>query len=94
MDNPVIDAAERSRFEMKVGDLVCIADYRLRGEHILITHVETPSELQGQGHAGRLMDGVMQIAKETARKVTPLCSYAAAYVQRHPEHAALIARQP
>jgi predicted GNAT family acetyltransferase len=91
MDEAVIDAPARSRFEMQVGDLVCFADYRLRGDHILVTHVETPAELRGAGHASRLMDGVMRIARETGRKVTPLCSYAAAYARRHPEHADLIA---
>lgn len=91
MDNPVVDAPARSRFEMQVGDLVCFADYRLRGDQIVVTHVETPPELRGAGHAGRLMDGVMQNARETGRKVVPVCGYAVAYARRHPELAELFA---
>jgi predicted GNAT family acetyltransferase len=91
MASPVVDAPDRSRFEMKVGDLVCIADYRLRGDHLAITHVETPPELRGAGHAAALMDGVVEIARARKLKIAPLCSYAAAYMRRHPELGDLLA---
>lgn len=91
MDSPVVDAPARSRFEMAVGDQVCIADYRLQGGRMLITHVETPPELRGGGHAARLMEGALTIVRERKLKVTPLCSYAAAYMRRHPEYSDLLA---
>ena len=91
MDSPVADNSARSRFEMTVGDLVCIADYRLQGDNLLITHVETPPELRGGGCAARLMEGALAIARNRKMKVTPLCSYAAAYMRRHPEYSDLLA---
>jgi predicted GNAT family acetyltransferase len=39
--------------------------------------------------AARLMKGVMAFARDEGLKVAPLCSYAAAYIRRHPEDADL-----
>jgi len=37
------------------------------------------------------MTGVMDIARERGLKVVPVCPYAAAFIQRHPEFQDLLA---
>jgi len=86
----VVDVPARSRFELDLGGLVSWADYRVNGDRIAITHVEAPPALRGTGAAGRLMEGVLAIARARGVKVTPLCGYAAAYMRRHSEHADLL----
>ena len=82
----VRDNRELHRFELPVVDRVVFADYRRQPGRLVITHVEAPPELRGTGAAGRLMDGVMRAARAEEAKVLPLCSYARAWMQRHPEH--------
>ena len=68
------------------------ADYVRRDGRLVIPHVEAPIALRGTGAAGRLMEGVAAQARAEGVRIVPLCSYAAAWLQRHPEHADLIAR--
>jgi predicted GNAT family acetyltransferase len=56
----------------------------------MIRHVEAPPRLRGKGTAGRLMEGIMASARAEGLKVVPLCSYAAAWLRRHPEHRDLV----
>ena len=87
----VIDNPEKSRFELEEQGLVAFAAYRLHGERLVIPHVEAPPALRGTGAAGRLMTGVLDIVRQRGLKVVPLCPYAAAFIQRHPEYSDLVA---
>lgn len=87
----VRDNTARSRFELDVEGQMAIADYRRQDGRLMITHVETPPALQGGGVAGRLMAGVVEAARAEGAKIVPVCSYAAAYMRRHKEHADLLA---
>jgi len=86
MTNLVVDNPDRSRFELVENGLTVYADYRRHGDRLIIPYVEAPPALRGTGAAGRLMEGVLAIAREQGLKVTPLCGYAAAYIRRHKQH--------
>ena len=81
----VIHNAAQHRYELKVDGQVAFARYRLQGDEMLITYVETPVPLRGGGVAGRLMKGLLVHARAEGLKVTPVCPYAVAYMQRHPD---------
>lgn len=87
----VKDVMAKSRFELEEGGGVSFADYRRSPGVIAILHVETPPALRGRGIAGRLMDGVVAIAQAEGAKIRPICPYAAAYLRRRPDGAALTA---
>ena len=86
IDNPVLH-----RFELEEQGHTAFADYRHGEGRLLLPHVEAPPALRGTGAAGRLMEGVLAIARGQGLKVVPLCSYAAAYIQRHKEYQDLVA---
>jgi predicted GNAT family acetyltransferase len=81
----------KSRFELDVDGALAFADYRRRGSTLLITHVEAAPPLRGTGAAGQLMEEVMAAARAEGLKITPLCSYAAAWIRRHRQHHDLLA---
>jgi predicted GNAT family acetyltransferase len=89
MDQAVSDNPDLQRFELPVGDQVVFANYRRRPGQLSITHVEAPVNLRGSGAAGRLMQGMLDLARAEEVKVLPLCSYARAWMERHPEYADL-----
>ena len=82
----VRDNAAASRFEMEEGGHTVFADYRRVGGRLIIDHVEAPPVLRGTGAAGRFMEGLAAAARVTGEKIVPLCGYAAAWLQKHPEH--------
>jgi predicted GNAT family acetyltransferase len=63
--------------------------YRLHGDVMTIVHTEVDPDLEGQGVAGRLVQAALDHARAEGLKVHPACSYADAYMQRHPETASL-----
>jgi hypothetical protein len=82
---------ERGRFQAVVEGRICVADYRVADGVITITHTEVPAPLEGRGIAGELVQALLDHARAQGLKVRPLCSYARAYMRRHPATASLLA---
>ncbi|HWA88811.1 MAG TPA: GNAT family N-acetyltransferase [Rhizomicrobium sp.] len=76
-----------SRFELEENGFTAFATYRRSGDTVTIPHVEAPKELQGKGSAGRLMEGIAQLARARGFKIVPTCPYAVAWFKRHPDAA-------
>jgi predicted GNAT family acetyltransferase len=69
----------------------CVLDYTLKDHLMTITHTGVPDALGGRGLAAQLTKFALDHARAQQWKVIPRCSYAAVYVQRHTEYAALLA---
>ncbi len=91
MATTVTDNADRRRYEMDVDGQTVFASYYRDGETVQIRHVEAPPALRGTGAAGRLMEGIVGIARAENLKLYPICSYAASWLRRHREHQDVLA---
>lgn len=78
-----------NRFETFIDGKLCKLDYLQNGKNFVITHVGVHPSLRGQGVAGKIVEAGLGYARENSFRVIPMCSYAAAYIRRHPEHAGL-----
>lgn len=76
---------QRHCFQTIVDGQRCVVDYDLSGSVLTITHTFVPLALEGRGIAGQLTDAVLRHARSQHLKIRPLCSYARAYMRRHPE---------
>jgi len=81
----------RQRFECTEEGLLCVLDYRLSGTVMTITHTGVPQAVGGRGIAADLTRHALDTARGRGWKVRPVCSYAAAYIKRHPEYQDLVA---
>ncbi len=84
----VVNNRAQARYELEENGHTAFATYRVGNGQLAIDYVFSPPELRGTGTAGRLMAGVMAEAKAENLKVYPVCSYAVAWLNRHPEYAA------
>ena len=84
------DPAE-GRFQAVVEGHLCVADYRLAGGVMHMTHTEVHPALQGRGIAAELVDAALAYARANGFKVNPLCSYVQLYLRRHPQSRDLLA---
>jgi hypothetical protein len=82
-----------NRFETWIEGQLSKLDYIQDGKNFVITHVGVYPEFRGQGVAGKIVQAGLEYARENALRVIPMCSYAAAYIRRHPEYAGLMKRQ-
>lgn len=81
--------ADAQRFETTVEGALSELDYRLAGATMTITHTGVPPQLEGRGIASALTQAAMEMARANGWKVVPACSYAAAWLRRHPQFAEL-----
>ncbi len=80
------DNKEKSRFELAEQGHTAYADYKRGNGQLTIQYVFSPPELRGQGTAGRLMEGIVAIARAESLEIYPICGYAAAWLRKHKEH--------
>ena len=86
---PIHHNTDQSRFEYTQDQLLCYVEYQLHNSILSIHHTYVPAALGGQGIAGALTKHVLEFAQTHQYQVRPVCSYTAAYMQRHPEYQAL-----
>jgi uncharacterized protein len=76
---------EAQRFSTVVEGQQAVLDYRVSNRVMTITHTAVPPAIAGRGIAAELMHAAVQAASTAGWTVNPVCSYAAAYMRRHPE---------
>jgi len=81
----LIDNHQARRFEWEEDGKLAFTNYRLEANLLSLPHVEAHPDLRGQGTAGRMLNAVFSLARQRGWKVRPICGYAVAYLQRHPE---------
>jgi predicted GNAT family acetyltransferase len=82
---------DRHRFVTLVDGVEGELEYRREAGRLLLTHTHVPTEIGGRGIAAELTRQALAFARAEGLKVVPVCSYAATYFRRHPEHADLLA---
>jgi uncharacterized protein len=91
MDNVTDNRAEHE-FELVVDGHRAIAAYQLEEGKIVFTHTIVPKAIEGRGVASKLIKAALDSARDRGLRVVPLCPFVKAYIERHPEYQALVAR--
>ena len=89
----VVDNRERHRYELRVGDTVAgIVQYATEPGTVVLVHTEIAPSVEGEGLGSKLVAGALDDIRARGLEVVPLCPFAAAYIERHPEYADLVER--
>ena len=89
----VVDNPERHRYELRVGDTVAgIVQYATEPGTVVLVHTEIAPSVEGEGLGSKLVAGALDDIRARGLEVVPLCPFAAAYIERHPEYADLVER--
>lgn len=86
----VIHNPEMNRFEIHLEDSVAVLTYQISNDDMIFLHTETPPQHEGKGIGSSLVRAGLDYAKEHLYRVIPLCSFTAAYIDRHPEYQPLL----
>jgi uncharacterized protein len=90
------DVRDENRFEQGFVDQdgqtrTVFADYAMQGDTRIILHVEADPALRGTGAASTFMRALSEHARAEKLKLAPRCSYAVAWLKRHPEFSDILA---
>lgn len=85
------DNREKGRFEAAIGSkVVGFAEYRTLRQRIAVIHTEVAPGYAGRGVGRRLVQWLLDDIRTRGLKVTPICPFTAAYIERHPAYADLV----
>jgi uncharacterized protein len=88
----VADNPDKRRYEARLdGELAGYLFYEARSDRLVLVHTEVADEFEGRGVGGLLVAGTLDDVRSRGLLVTPLCPFATAYIERHPEYADLVA---
>ena len=88
----VTDNQAEGRYEAHAdGEVAGYLFYQERPGGLVLIHTEVADEFEGQGIGGRLVAAALDDIRERGLSVTPLCPFAAGYIDRHQEYADLVA---
>lgn len=86
MDNTPVKNELMHRFELQIEGKTAFLAYQAQGPDVLaFTHTFVPPELRGRNLAAILTRHALEDARSQGKKVAPLCSYVATYMERHKE---------
>ena len=94
-DTPVTvtDNPDEQRFEARVdGELAGFAEYRLRGDDVIIfTHTEVDDAYEGRAVGSALARQALDAVRDAGeRRVVPRCPFIKAWIDRHPDYRELL----
>jgi predicted GNAT family acetyltransferase len=85
----IVHNPDEHRFETVIDGKLSKLDYIQDGKNFVITHVGVHPELRGHGLAGSIVQTSLEYARDNSLRVVPMCSYAAAYIRKHPAYVEL-----
>ncbi|MGB6103460.1 MAG: GNAT family N-acetyltransferase [Pusillimonas sp.] len=90
MSRAVQHNAGAQRFEWIEDGIASELVYELQNGVMSILHTGVPEAVGGRGIAADLARAALDTARHQGWLVRPVCSYVAAYIQKHPEYQALL----
>lgn len=81
-----------ARYELTVDGEVAIAAYQIDGDTIVFDHTVVPDALEGRGIGSKLVAHALDDARAQGMRVVPNCAFVAAFIERQPDYADLVAR--
>ncbi|MFC3501815.1 GNAT family N-acetyltransferase [Micromonospora krabiensis] len=95
MSSLVEDNPAQHRFEILVDDaLAGFSAYEPVGDVLVFTHTEVDPRFQNMGVGATLVRETLDQVRARGGQIVPQCRFMAAFVERHPEYAPLVADQP
>jgi predicted GNAT family acetyltransferase len=74
------------QFELQVGSMLCLLQYRLSDARMIVYHTEVPLPIRNRGLAERMTKAALEYARAEKLKVEPRCPYTAAFLRRYREY--------
>jgi predicted GNAT family acetyltransferase len=92
MTQPVRHNEAEGRFELATDHGLATAAYARDGDTLVFTHTVVPPADEGHGIGSALVAGAMAEVRAAGLKVIPQCPFVAAWFDRHPDQADLLAQ--
>jgi hypothetical protein len=77
---------EKNRYELRIdGQVVGFAAYQDKGDQRVFYHTEINEAFSGRGLSTILITQAVTDARNTGKRIVPVCSFVAGFLKKHPE---------
>ena len=77
---------QANRYVLEVdGKALGFAEYQQEADRRIFTHTEVDQSLEGKGMGAKLVREALDSTRRDGKRIVPVCSFVAAYVERHPD---------
>lgn len=83
---PIHHNSEKERFELQVDGHLGVLNYQQKDNLFQIDYVSVPAEIGGRGIGSDLVRASLEYAQKEGLRPVPICGFARAYLQQHPEY--------
>jgi predicted GNAT family acetyltransferase len=90
--SPVVHDAHKKQFEIQADGYVAFAHYIQEGDLTIFDHTYVPEVFRGSGIAATIVRAALDEARKLQWKIVPRCSFVAAFIERNPDFADLVAK--
>ena len=88
----VTDNASTNRYEARIGEeMAGYAEYGREGDRITFLHTAVEPAFEGKGVGSALARDALDDVRARGETVVPQCAFIAAYIDKHPAYADLVA---
>ncbi len=97
-ERPVLavrDVPEHQRYEATLGDdpaMAALLDYELSADRMVLVRTVVQEGFEGQGVGSRLVEAVIDDARQRGLRVVPECPFVVGWLQKHPEQQDVLER--
>jgi predicted GNAT family acetyltransferase len=92
MKHSIAHDSAQQRYELEEAGLTAYAEYEQREDGVRVfTHTIVPGPIEGQGLGSELARAALDDARQAGVKIIARCEFIAAFIERHPEYADLLA---
>jgi uncharacterized protein len=83
----------RIYMENEKGEMIAEVTFPSISESVVnINHTYVDDSLRGQGIAGKLMEEVVEVLKNSGKKAVPTCSYAVMWFEKNKQYDSLLSK--
>jgi predicted GNAT family acetyltransferase len=72
---------------------LAVLEYMRDGKRLALVHTEVPRAVESRGLGAQLVKAALDDAMAHGLRIVPMCAFVRAYIARHPEYVALVAKQ-
>src|SRR5688500_2965221 len=87
----IVDDREKTRYRVWLGDeLAGFSEYETAPGRIVFTHTVVREKFEGRGVGTRLAKFALDDVRSRGLRVTPICPFIRAYLERHREYDSIV----
>lgn len=83
---------EQKRFELNTENQTAFTDFYFMSGKLCLTHTLVPEQLGGRGVGKKLVENILEFARENDMEIFPFCPFVSSYIKKNEQWMPIVAK--